>query len=222
MWISAGIHFSYPAGEDYDAVPSLLAAKSVDEWFSQPERVHFGLDGYPIEFSFHEPQILVIRVTDLLAVNSAQEPALSELSEVLDGQPRTIERVPFVMPSFNAAQMITTQVHYLAFDGGQGVRFVTQYGQAAWPINNHDLFYAFQGLTDDGVFLVTAVLPLTHSDLPADGESAIGDDYEAFIAGYEDGLAATRQMLDSQSPDSFSPSLLALDSMMASLHIEMP
>ncbi|TFH38101.1 MAG: hypothetical protein E4G99_00455 [Anaerolineales bacterium] len=217
-----GVSFSYPAFENFGADGTVLQAESGEAWFSLPERVVFSLDDYPIEGAFHEPQILVMRTDDLLEVNSEIALALDELKGALVAQARNIERVPFVMPGFNAAQMITTQVVYLPFEGGQGVRFVTQYGQAAWPINNHDLFYAFQGLTDDGVYLVTAVLPVTHPSLPADGESAIGEDYEAFIAGFEAALVETKASLDAQAPDSFAPGLLALDAMMGSLQVEAP
>lgn len=217
-----GIQFSYPEGEDYQALPEILPAELEVEWFSQPERIVFTLTDYPLVDTFHEPRIIVMSTDDLLDVNSGIEPSLDELREALDGQARNIERVPYIMPSFNAGQIITTQVEYFPFIGGMGVRFVTQYGQAAWPINNTDLFYAFQGLTNDGAYLINAVLPVTHSSLPPDGESHIGDDYEGFIDGYEDYLVAMKPSLDSQPPDSFNPGLQALDAMMGSFQIGAP
>jgi hypothetical protein len=217
-----GIQFSYPEGENYGAMPEVLPPELEVEWFNQPERIVFTLHNYPLADTFHEPRIIVMSTEELLAVNSGLEPSLSELKEVLEAQSRTIERVPYIMPSFNAAQIITTQVDFLTFDGGKGVRFVTQYGQAAWPINNTDLFYAFQGLTDDGAYLINAVLPVAHPSLPADGESYIGDDYEGFIATHEDYLASTKQSLDSQTPASFNPGLQALDGMMGSFQVDMP
>jgi hypothetical protein len=220
--IFEGIQFSYPEGEDYQAIPEVMPAELEVEWFSQPERIVFTFTDYPLVGTFHEPRIIVMSTDDLLAVNSGIEPSLDELREVLDGQVRNIERVPYIMPSFNAGQIITTQVDYFPFIGGMGVRFVTQYGQAAWPINNTDMFYAFQGLTDDGAYLINAVLPVAHPSLPVDGESHIGDDYEGFINGYEDYLAATKQSLDAQPPDSFNPSLQALDAMMGSFQIMAP
>ncbi|MEO8354588.1 MAG: hypothetical protein ABI621_01610 [Chloroflexota bacterium] len=36
------------------------------------------------------------------------------------------------------------------FQNGRGIRFLTQYAQYPAPINNHELFYHFQGLTNDG------------------------------------------------------------------------
>lgn len=220
--IFEGIQFSYPEGDDYQAIPEVMPAELEAEWFSQPERIIFSLNNYPLVDTFHEPRIIVMSTEALLAVNSGLEPSLDELEALLATQARTLERVPYIMPSFNAAQIITTQVDYLTFGNGKGVRFVTQYGQAAWPINNTDLFYAFQGLTDDGAYLLTAVLPVAHPSLPADGESHIGDDYEAFIEQYEAYLATTKQSVESQAPDSFNPGLGALDSMMATFQIEAP
>lgn len=114
------------------------------------------------------------------------------------------------------------QVEYLTFEGGSGVRFVSQYGQAAWPINNSDLFYAYQGLTDDGMYLISAILPVSHPSLPADGDTFIGDEYDAFINAYEAYLLNVESQLAIESPLSFSPQLTDLDAMMESMQIESP
>lgn len=47
-------------------------------------------------------------------------------------------------------------------DGG-GIRYLTQFGQAAGLITNPELFYTFQGLTDDGAYYVAAVFPVAQS-----------------------------------------------------------
>ena len=106
------------------------------------------------------------------------------------------------------------QVRYFRFQNGEGVRFLTQYGQAAWPINNDDMFYAFQGLTDNGEFYISAVLPISHPGLP-DPESVTMD--ESFYENFMNYVEITEGQLNAESPDSFMPMLSVLDSMIESL-----
>ena len=147
---------------------------------------------------------------------------VAELESFLAEKPGDPENVPFVLPIFNAGQMLTVQVEYLTFEGGSGVRFVSQYGQAAWPLNNQDIFYAFQGLTDDGSHIISAILPVTHPNLPADGETYIGDEYETFINTYDAYIIEIESQLDIEDPESFFPKLTALDEMMETMQVETP
>jgi hypothetical protein len=194
------ICFSYPEGEDYGAVPSVLPAELEMAWFAVPEHVDFTFYDYPLTDTFHKAHIAIYPVAE----------------------PEDPDKVPLVLPIFNAAQMITVQVEYLTFEDGSGVRFVSQYGQAAWPINNSDLFYAYQGLTDDGMYLISAILPVSHLSLPADGDTFIGDEYDAFINAYEAYLLDVESQLALESPLSFFPQLTDLDAMMESMQIESP
>ena len=214
--------FSYPKGEDYDALPSVLPAELETEWWSVPAHDDSTFYDYPLSDTFHKAHISIYPVAEFLEVNPAAEERVAEFEEFLVLQPETPERVPFVLPIFNAAQMITVQVEYLEFEGGSGVRFVSQYGQAAWPINNQDMFYAFQGLTDDGIYLISAVLPVSHPSLPDGGESFIGDEYDAFIDTYEAYLIDVESQLDLEEPESYFPKLTALDDMLETIRIEAP
>ena len=46
-----------------------------------------------------------------------------------------------------------SQVQYLDFKNGTGVRYLTQFDQGILPINNYELVYTYQGLTSDGKIL---------------------------------------------------------------------
>ncbi len=214
--------FSYPEGEDYGAHPSVLPAELEMEWFAVPEHDDFTFYDYPLNDTFHKAHFAIYSVAEFLEVNQDAEESLANLDTFLALKAEHPETVPLVLPIFNAAQMITVQVEYLTFEGGSGVRFVSQYGQAAWPVNNQDIFYAFQGLTDDGSYFISAILPVTHPSLPADGESYIGDGYEAFINTYETYLIDIESQLDLENPASFFPKLTALDEMLETMQVEMP
>ena len=214
--------FSYPEGEDYGAHPSILPAELEMEWFAVPEHDDFTFYDYPLDDTFHKSYIAIYSVAEFLEVNQDAEESLAKLDTFLALKSEHPESVPLVLPIFNAAQMITVQVDYLAFEGGSGVRFVSQYGQAAWPVNNQDIFYAFQGLTDDGSYLISAILPVTHPSLPADGETSIGDDYEGFINAFEAYLMDVESQLDLEDPESFFPDLTALDEMLETMQVDTP
>ena len=214
--------FSYPEGEDYGAVPSVLPAELEMAWFAVPEHVDFTFYDYPLSDTFHKAHIAIYPVAEFLEVNPVAEETVAELEAFLALKPKDPDKVPLVLPVFNAAQMITVQVEYLTFEGGSGVRFVSQYGQASWPINNSDLFYAYQGFTDDGLYLISAILPVSHPSLPADGDTFIGDEYDAFINAFEAYLLDVESQLALESPTSFFPQLTDLDAMMESMQIETP
>jgi hypothetical protein len=214
--------FSYPEGEDYGAVPSVLPAELEMEWFAVPEHVDFTFYDYPLSDTFHNAHIAIYPVAEFLEVNPVAEETVAELEAFLALKPKDPDKVPLVLPVFNAAQMITVLVEYLTFEDGSGVRFVSQYGQASWPINNSDLFYAYQGFTDDGLYLISAILPVSHPSLPADGDTFIGDEYDAFINAFEAYLLDVESQLALESPTSFFPQLTDLDAMMESMQIESP
>ena len=100
------------------------------------------------------------------------------------------------------------------------MRFLTQYGQAANPINNHDLFYTFQGLTHDSRYYVVAILPASNPILPADGSTIPGDDYGAFADDFANYVTDIEMQLSAQAASSFAPDLVLLDEMIQSLKAE--
>lgn len=81
---------------------------------------------------------------------------------------------------------------YVSFRDGAGVRFLTQYASPDRPINNQEVFYAFQGLTDDGVTAVSAILPVSHTILPEDRTGyegnldALAENFEAYVPDVEE------------------------------------
>jgi hypothetical protein len=118
----------------------------------------------------------------------------------------------------DAGQMLRAQVAYLDFEGGSGVRFLTQYGHEPREINSGELFYTFQGITDDGHAYVSAFLPVSHPSLPVhlgtfrDAPDTGSWRYDEYIAWIEDRLNA-------QDASSFTPNLDQLDAIIRSLKV---
>ncbi|MGB9641302.1 MAG: hypothetical protein ACPL4H_10345 [Anaerolineales bacterium] len=176
-----------------------------------PEYTQFTLQGYILKDTFHTPRIYIYPLNDYRTMDSAVDDIANRLAQLLAEQPSQVESLPF-LPLWNAAQMFHAQVQYLEFKNGKGVRFLTQYGQALYPVNNHDLFYTFQGISSDNMWYVAMVLPTSHPLLPA---SYAGGD-----AGISDPVSYFNQVstqLSALDPTSFNPSLLMLDELVHSL-----
>lgn len=218
-----GISFSFD-----DAIATSVAAETVpvqeDEydvpWLPIPEHVEFTFMGYALPDTFHDPRIYVYPADEFAATNEAAEPIIADLRNFLDERPSTAPNgIPF-LPLFNAGQMFQAHIDYVDFQNGTGVRFVTQYSQAAIPINNQELFYTFQGLTADGSYYVAAVLPVSNPILPADGTDIPGDDPMAFSENFESYLGEITAQLEAQGVHTFTPDLTLLDGMFQSLRVE--
>lgn len=137
--------------------------------------------------------------------------------------PEQLPQVPF----FNETQVFVSNIQVVLFQNGQGVRFLTEYGQSAIPANNNDLFYQFQGLTTDRMYYVVAIFPITAPGLgeSSDPEAAIPiggvefpnlGDLNANWDGY---YTAVIDLLNATAPDAFTPTLNQLDALVQSMLI---
>lgn len=195
------------------------SGENVPYWEITPEYTLFRFDGYALANTFHQPQLFVYPVADYEAVVPDVAEIVSSLQTLLHERPSDpTDALPF-LPMFNAGQVFTAQVTYVDFQNGSGVRYLTQYAQALTVINNQEVFYTFQGLTDDGQTYISAILPVNHPELPADGLTTPGDDYDAWAENYANYIDETKALLNSQPVESFTPDLAMLDAMIASLSV---
>lgn len=201
------------SGITREEVPPIEPAEGEEMpwWALTPAYTQFTLNDYAVEGAFHTPRVYAYPVEAYKAMNSEAAARIEQLEQLLVEQPAVVAGdMPF-LPLFNAAQMIRAQVEYLSFEGGSGVRYLTQYGQDLAPVNNMFVFYTFQGLTDDGQTYIAAVLPVTHPDLPDDPSGgAMTEEMATYFAEAE-------QQLNAAPDDTFTPSLAALDAAMRSL-----
>ena len=211
-----GVSFSFDAYLAAYIAPETVPAEgdaAVEPW-TTPEYYQFTLNDYPLPGTFHDPRIMVFPVGDYKAINSVAGGTIDQLQQLLVNKPANPENIPF-LPVFNAGQFMRAQVKYIDFQNGSGVRFLTQYGQAAWPINNQDMFYTFQGLTSDGQYYISAVLPVSHPSLPHPDTVTMDD---AFYDNFMNYVADVEGQLNTQPEGSFAPALTLLDAMIQSLN----
>lgn len=227
------VSFVIPTGLAADAAPELVPLKTEDNggpWDAAPEHIRFRLDNYSASpDSFSVNRIDVFPAEAYANANAGANISLQRLKGVL-GNPSltptnaTLPQVPY----FNAASMFAAQIRRLHFTNGDGIREVTQYGQAVGPVNNGGIFYHFEGLTSDGKYFLVAVLPIQlpylqsssepNATLPAGGIPFPG--YNFNNAGpYEQYFKAVSEKLDQTEAAVFQPSLTALDALMQSFQV---
>jgi hypothetical protein len=197
----------------------------------KPGFMVFTLEGYLVETRAEQARIFVYRVDDLAAESQHSADDLANLGQLLQGQPdlgaypkagvdAPSGYVPWVR-AINATPMMHAGVAYLDFQNGAGMRYLTQYAQGLSVVNNEELMYTFQGLTEDGDYYIAAVLPVQHpyllvgaQDAP-DGDASVWTDVDT----NREYVGRMAHMLDQAEPSSFTPNLSALDAMMHSISI---
>jgi hypothetical protein len=181
-------------------------------WDVPVQHVKVVFSGYPLQGTTHQPAIYVFPTAGF----DNADAIVDNLRNVLSLRPEEASPMPFLPPS-NAAQMFTAQMSYMDFDGGSGVRYLTQLGQGFWPINNQDLVYTYQGLTDDGRYYISVIMPVSNTALPASGSGVNLDQLASNFASYVD---ETTLLINERPEDTFAPRLADLDALVQSIIVK--
>ena len=228
-----GVHFSADQSLATSIWPEVIPASPLPEvlegpsyWLAIPEHIRItladpGLSSprRPVGFKLAtEAQILIFPLAELVDTNPLVQIRIETLRNLLVKR----ETVPVgelpLLPLTNSAQVFHAQAQYLVSGHIQGLRFISQHSQDPHPIMlSQELFYTFQGITDDGVYYVAAFFPLTTAVL---SDKIKGDDWDAFHANYDTYLSETTAILDQLLPIEFTPDLTLLDAVVTSLRVE--
>ncbi len=189
-----------------------------------PRHIRFTLDGFAVRSRRHAPVIEVYGVDASEVVSPEAGRRIAALRELLAGRPAAIpgaadaaNPLPF-LPYGPAAELFHARAAVLEFVSGTGVRYLAQHELGVEPVTNADVFYTFQGLTSDGAYYVSVVLPLAAAGLPEDAGAAgtaietAERDHDAYLAG----VIADLEALDGAD---FTPSIDRLDAMVRSISI---
>jgi hypothetical protein len=220
--MDGSLHLSLDTGRmatglQIETVAAVPAGADVPFWEVLPEYTRATLQGYPISSHLMKPQIFVYPAGDLGKVNEGAGKIAASLQTLLRS-PQEIPNLPF-LPLFNASQVMHAQTQSLDFKNGQGLRYVTEFDQGILPINNYELIYTYQGLTNDGKYYVAAVLPVNHPSLPVD-EKVTGNEPPEFTGDFPAYLANVVKTLNPQAANTFTPDLTQLDAMMSSVEVK--
>lgn len=195
-------------------------------WEIAPAHLQLTLQGYAVQNSIHVPQFFVYPSPEYAAVNQAAAESIKRLQAVLSSPDLQHDNdvLPYI-PFFNAGQVFAAQEKVVHFNGGSGLRIVTQYAQDVSPINNSGLFYHFEGLTGDGKYYIVAILPtnlpyLSNDNDPASPIPAGGVPFppnDAPGSSFENYFKQVTGLMDSSKPDQFDPPLNKLDTLIESI-----
>ncbi len=181
---------------------------------AMPQHVKLTLNLYALNSTQFEPHIMIFRAAEYAQYTENSASIINEMQSLqyVDGQP-----LPEKLDSDFMAQ-----IHAVNFKNGHGVRYLTQVFMNFQTVNNTELHYYYQGITDDGQYYVQAVLPINapflaadgdpNGPLPTDGIPFNGDDFPGY-------LNAVAQKLNSTDTFSFTPYLEHLDAMIESMQV---
>jgi hypothetical protein len=198
-------------------------------WQKTPGHLEVMLgDYYVLQGKFHRPQISVYPAQAYAELVPPAFESLHRLNNILGNPGRSIsaDQLPAV-PFFNAQQVFASNIQPISFQNGAGVRFLTEYAQYTAPVNNHELFYHFQGVTRDGAYYIIAILPITAPVLAETSDAAVappsgGIAYPDITDPHADWPAyytAVTNLLDGTSPDTLTPTINQLDLLVQSMQI---
>lgn len=209
------------SGYDCQTVPESLSLDRPSYYvFIYPAHTELTIQNYPLTRTQFPPQVWIYpvnRFTELLP--KFIPPRLSDLEKIISNNTPVSASMPF-LPVIPQTQVFAIHVNFVPFNGGQGVRFITEYNESPTPITNRTIIYTFQGLTDDGLTWVAVTLPISNPILSDSNETLpegwtqerMTQDYNSYGREVQDALAA-------QALTSFYPSLTTLDNLVRSITI---
>jgi hypothetical protein len=185
-----------------------------------PQYTNLTLQGYVLSGKFFDPHISVLPVQRYNELLPDFLPGYVSDLQTLIGGGATGDSLP-LLPPFNAGQVFHAQYRVFPFVSGGGIRYLTEYAQYYAPVNNNELFYTYQGLTSDGKYWVSAILPINNPILPANADNPPGGvSWDEFKNNFESYITDMTNQLNSQTSESYAPSLAALDALVASITIQ--
>jgi hypothetical protein len=182
------------------------------------EHVVFQITNYPVA---GDAKILVFKSSDFAAYGPASQNTITALlakQEISQPLPKVL------------GQNFYAQTKPVTFKNGHGVRYLTQVLTNIAPITNKDLFYYYQGVTNDGAYFVSAILPVNVPFLVADDKSDSPTPTDGIPFSFDAGanqdfskyLNQVGQKLNETPPDSFKVSLTYLDALIESIQVAAP
>jgi hypothetical protein len=190
-----------------------------------PAFIQFGLNGYQFEYpdSPSHPQVRVYPAEEYATVSGWAAESLRRLRSMLDNPytPVANDSLPNVPYMGSAAQLYGAQVKQVPFQNGSGVRMISSYAQYPAAISQRTSFYHYEGLTQDGKYVVVVEMPVVlpvYADESNPGENGITyvrDDWSLMGPYYQ----SVTDLLNNASPDGFNPMLSRLDALVQSITV---
>ena len=194
---------------------------NIPMFLNTSQRLEFTLNDFQYTATSRPMLLTVYKISDLEASDANYTPMVAAMRTLLAQHTPLAVGVSLstpitVIPVQNAGQAFHAQSRYFKFLNGTGVRFVTYYTQNPGPVDNQSLFYVYQGLTDDGLYYISALIPITTRSLGLlptwqnPGDTATLNAY----------LTQVVQKVDTFGAKDFTPALDDLDAWIASIQVK--
>lgn len=211
------ISFVIPDGIATSATEEIISAvpsgEGVPWWGTYPEHYIYNLEGYPITDGYRSISVYLYPIQEYVAMNEDVGNRIESLKSLIANPNQPLpERLPF-LPTFNASSYFHSNFETVNFQNGSGIRYLTAFSQIPVPILNQLMLYTFQGITNDGLYYVSATFAVNIGFLV--GQTAPTDWPDPVIL--QNQLDTVTQQLNNSKPEAFTPSLLVLDSLVQSI-----
>lgn len=206
-------------GTECEIVPESIETDIPMDIFTYPTHTEVTIQNYPLMKTQFSPMIYIYpveRFSQLLPDTLPRR--VSDLKMIISDGTWSRGVLPFLPPN-PQIQTFFAHVKVISFQGGQGVRFITEYSDGPFPINNKSILYTFQGLTDDGTYWVAVTLPISTPILPDNDVLPEGYTDESLIQNFNAYGKSVKEAIEKQEPASFLPTLATLDRLVESIFI---
>ncbi len=205
-------------GETMAATPSACEGSSLCG--ATPAAIRFLFDGAIAQnyFDPHLAQVLVYKTADWVNLDPSTAQVVSDLKSLLLSKPASYTGTLPLLPPISASQVFHAKDQYLDFHNGSGIGYITAYKQDVSPLTASQIFYTFQGLTNDGQYYVAAFYPISTTLLPAQ-DNMTGEEYQQFFQEYDSYLVTVTEQLNELLPAGYVPDLRLIEDLMRSIEI---
>lgn len=182
-----------------------------------PEHAKIDFQNYRLQNTFFSPRLMIFKAAEYAGYDDLTAAIISDLTAYNNSSPAAETLL---------LQMLSARIQAISFVNGKGIRLLTQASGFPAPINNSELFYYYQGLTNDGRYFMQAILPVSAPFLasgntpetavfPVDAIPFDWENPESHASYYE----AVTQQINGASADIFLPSINDLDGLIQSVEI---
>jgi len=207
---------SYVGDSPQDAAPGFTDAPYTQFLF-------YG-DDSSLGFLFDQGGGIRLYETEDLAEYDFMQAIIEELDQLLSDQSDLQSYMDIIEDNSNALPFLPLMLHgqtvkaraqYIETNYVRGIEFITTSQAAAEPFLNNQFFYTFQGLSTDGQYYVSMVIPLTTELFPA--EIPVNFDMATFVDTLPQYLADSVEMLNNATASDFAPNLETVDDLIESI-----
>lgn len=221
---SKGLAFSYPMSMGGKFSSKRVAAFPLPSPDDKPDDV--APEHWEVTFAKSNAHVYVFptsdpKVKDFKKSYPTVADATKDLSLLLKSKSAMPKNIPY-LPWMDASTPINSHMKYVNFKNGSGVRYIATYQIEQEVVSNDGLLYSMQGLSTDGKYFVSAMIPIKSKTLPAKSDAATWskEKYDTFSKDFANYSKKEEAKLNKLADGAFSPSIADLDKIIESIKVQ--